>query len=113
MPEYTYTGIDRKGKKINGKLDAPSEGELRMILRGQGVRPTRIIKVGLLQQDLFTMIRGGVMGPVPIRVLANFTRQLHVLVGSGIPLVQALEVLGDQTPDPNLKKIILLSLIHI
>lgn len=74
MPQFQYSGVDRAGKKVEGKLDAPSEGELRMILRGQGVRPLKISKAGALQTDLTTLLRGGNAAPVQIRSLATFTR---------------------------------------
>lgn len=107
MPEYTYTGVDKQGRRVTGQIDAPNEGELRMLLRGQGVRPMRISRVSMIQADLGTLLRGGKIGKIPANILAAFTRQLHVLVGSGIPLVQSLEILGEQSVDPSLKKILL------
>lgn len=106
MAEFTFTGVDKSGKKVIGKMDAPTEGELRVILRGQGIRPMRIAKAGILQSDLGTMLRGG---GVKVRTaeLAAFTRQMYVLVGSGIPLVQALEILGEQSDNPGMKKVLL------
>ncbi|MGE0616328.1 MAG: type II secretion system F family protein, partial [Bacteriovoracia bacterium] len=106
MPEYQYQGVDKAGKRISGRLEAPTEGELRMMLRGQGIRPMRISKSGMLNADLGSIIRGGQLASVPLPQLALFTRQLQVLVGSGIPLVQSLEVLGDQASNPSLKKIL-------
>lgn len=105
MAEYQYQGVDKKGARVKGKLQATSEGELRMILRGQGIRPVKIGKVGMLEADLGSLFSGGKIGRIPVDNLSVFTRQLHVLVGSGIPLVQALEVLGEQTPHPGLRRI--------
>ena len=104
MAEFQYQGVDRAGKKVTGKLDAPSEGDLRMILRSQGVRPVRIGKVGVLNQDLGKLITGSATR-VPMAQLVTFTRQLHVLISSGVPLVQALEVLIEQS-GPALKNIV-------
>lgn len=106
MPEFQYVGVDRSGKKVDGKVEAPHEGEVRMILRGQGVRPVRISKVGVMNQDLGLLLRGVTGGGVSTESLAIFTRQLHVLIGSGIPLVQALDALADQTQDRSLKSIL-------
>lgn len=103
MPEFTYTGIDRTGKRVHGRLEAPNEGELRMLLRTQGIRPTRIAKASVLNTNLGSLLRGG---GVPAKELAIFTRQMHVLISSGIPMVQSLEILSDQTPDPILKNVI-------
>ena len=106
MPEFQYVGVDKYGKKTEGKIEAPNEGELRMLLRGRGIRPLRLGKVGLLQQDLGSIFKLGGGQSVNVGNLALFTRQLHVLVASGIPLVQSLDILGDQSSDPALKRII-------
>ncbi len=105
MAEFQYQGVDRAGKRVKGKMEASNEGELRMILRGQGIRPTRVGKANFFDQDIASMFRGGAVGRIPLDNLSVFTRQLHVLVGSGIPLVQSLEVLGEQTPHPGLRRV--------
>jgi type IV pilus assembly protein PilC len=104
MAEFQYQGVDKAGKKVEGKLQAPSDGELRMMLRGMGVRPTRISKVGALNQDLGSLL--GKTGSVSTETLVTFTRQLQVLIGSGVPLVQALDLLTQQTVDRTLKSAI-------
>jgi type IV pilus assembly protein PilC len=106
MAEYLYQGVDRSGKKVNGKLDAPNEGELRMALRGQGIRPTNISKVGALNSNISTLLRGAIR-EVPLSELVTFTRQLQVLIGSGIPLVQGLEILTEQAGASTLRTIVL------
>jgi type IV pilus assembly protein PilC len=105
LPEFQYQGVDKQGKKVAGKIDAPSEGELRMILRAQGVRPVRIGRVSVLAADLKKI--GGGSGKVQSLALFTFTRQLHVLISSGVPLVQAMDVLVAQTNDKTLKSIII------
>lgn len=108
MSEWDYTGVNRSGQRVTGSVEASTEGELRMILRGQGVRPTRIGKKGALNSDIGALLRGffgSGMPRVSSASLANFTRQMQVLVSSGIPLVQAIEILADQTPDPGLRSI--------
>jgi type IV pilus assembly protein PilC len=103
--EFEYRGVDKGGKKVQGKVDAPNEGEVRMILRGQGIRPTRISKVSALNADLGSLLGGG-GGSVSIHGLVIFTRQLHVLISSGVPLVQAIDVLTEQTNERSLKAIL-------
>lgn len=105
MPQFQYQGVDKQGKKVSGKLDAKNELELRMVLRGQGVRPVRIAKASALNTDLGSLLRGGAIGTIGLEPLSVFTRQLQVLISSGIPLVQSLEVLTDQTPDPKIKRV--------
>ncbi len=106
MPEFQYQGVDKAGKRVQGKIDASSEGDVRMILRGMGIRPVRISKVSALNADLGKLLTKN-SGSVKIESLVVFTRQLNVLIGAGIPLVQALDVLIDQSADRDLKNIVI------
>jgi type IV pilus assembly protein PilC len=44
------------------------------------------------------------IGKVPSKSLAIFTRQLSVMIDAGLPIVQCLELLGKEEPDPKLSK---------
>jgi type IV pilus assembly protein PilC len=103
MLEYQYNGVDKTGKKVSGKMQAGSEGELRMALRAQGIRPTKISSGAGLRNLGATLT--GTTGTVPIEVLVAFTRQLQTLIGSGIPLVQGLEILSEQATHPRMKAV--------
>lgn len=114
MAEYTYTGIDRQGKKVTGTLNVQDEAELRASLRAQGIRPIRLMEGAApagavdLNQDVLALFKPKPgEGKVGTSLLATFTRQIQVLVGSGIPIVTALEILGEQSDDGNLKAIVL------
>lgn len=104
MAEFEYQGVDRKGVKQSGKLEAASEGDVRMILREQGIRPTRISK-GKAKVDIPTPSQVSSI-KVPIQPLVLFTRQLQVLLNAGVPLVQALDILVEQTDHPGLKSVV-------
>jgi type IV pilus assembly protein PilC len=108
MPEYFYVAADRGGKKIEGKMIASSEGELRMTLRGQGLRPVKITRPSVTQLDIGAFIAEftGAASNVPLEVVMNFVKQLQVMISSGVPLVQALDLFHDQEANPTLKKII-------
>lgn len=111
MPVFVYTGVDRQGKQVKGEMDAANEGEFRMALHAQGVRPRSIS----LSRGAVGRLAGGGAGvaggnysntkiPVPIVVL--FTRQLQLLISSGIPLVQGIEILIEQSNHPGMKAIL-------
>jgi type IV pilus assembly protein PilC len=108
MAEFSYIAATRDGKKIEGTLASPSEGELRMTLRGQGLRPITISRVGVANTDVMGAIRGllGTSNSVPSARLLNFIRQLHVMITSGVPMVQAIELFHDQEPEGSLKRIL-------
>ena len=108
MPEFNYVAADRAGKKVQGKMEATNEGELRMSLRGQGLRPVKISKANLAQVDIGSYLSDliGTSGTVPTDRLMNFIKQLHVMITSGVPLIQALELFHDQETHPLMKKIL-------
>jgi type IV pilus assembly protein PilC len=107
MSDYTYVGVDKTGKRISGKVEAPSDGELRMQLRTQGIRPTQIFKNPLAGEKKRSIFQKDISkASVPLEHLLIFTRQLFVLVSSGIPLVQSIETLADQQVHPDLKQIL-------
>jgi type IV pilus assembly protein PilC len=101
MPEYKYEGVDKEGKSIQGQLNATSDGELRMMLREMRIRPKKVSQVRLKAPSSLVKIQS-----LPIHVLVGFTRQLQVLIGSGIPIVQGLEILNEQASNLILKIIV-------
>ncbi len=108
MPVFEYRALDVKGKNIKGILDADSESQARTKLRSQGKYPVSIaVSRG---REGKAGSRGG-HGPalferVKSEEISVMTRQLATLMGAGIPLVQALDSLVDQTKNSVLKKVI-------
>ena len=106
MPVYEYRALDKKGKKNKGIIDAESEVQARLKLRSSGQFPVSISESrGRSVADrrgssihLFSRVK-----PEDVSVM---TRQLATLMGAGIPLVQALTSLVDQTGNALFKKII-------
>jgi type IV pilus assembly protein PilC len=98
MAQFNYQGVNRAGKKVNGVLDAAEEGQIRMQLRSMGIRPTRISVGGAGANDLGAFFKqGGAKTSLNLMQILVFTRQLGVLISAGIPVVQALEILADQS----------------
>jgi len=96
MAEFFYEGVDRNGKNISGKLDGASEGDLRVSLRSMGIRPRKITQA----KGATSSVSGA---RVPLVDVLAFIRQLQVLISSGVPLVQSLEILSEQSPNKVLK----------
>jgi type IV pilus assembly protein PilC len=95
---FTWEGKDKKGNKIRGKILAVNEQAARADLRRQNIVATRIRK----QRQLFG---GG--GKVSAADIAIFSRQLSTMLASGIPLVQAFEIVGVGHEKPAMQKLIL------
>jgi type IV pilus assembly protein PilC len=95
---YQWEGMDKKGVRIKGRSVAASEQALKNELRRQGVVATRIRK----QSQAF---KSG--GRVKAEDIAIFSRQLATMLGAGIPLVQAFEIIGAGHEKPAMQKLVL------
>ncbi len=95
---FAWEGMDKRGNRIKGKSLAPDEAALRAELRRQGIAPSKIKK----QSQAFKS--GGKVKPEDIAV---FSRQLATMLASGIPLVQAFEIVGNGHEKPSVQKLIL------
>jgi general secretion pathway protein F len=104
---YEYKGLDGAGRIARGIIDADSPRLARAKLRRSGIFPTEImtdrhtkrsVAEGVSIGELFTRIR--------IQDISIMTRQMATLVGAGLPIVEALNALIDQTENVRLKKVI-------
>ncbi len=95
MPTYNYVARAFNGKNIQGTIEANNESEARIMLRAKKLIPVSV-GVGTLKSK---RQEGAKVSRVKVKSkdLQIFTRQLSVLISSGVPLLQALEVLS-QTP---------------
>lgn len=99
MPVYEFTALDSSGNKNKGILDADSLTAARQKIRSRGdypidIRETKTKAKGRSLSVSPSLKFGGRVKPQEIYVA---TRQLATLLGAGIPLVQALDGLIEQT----------------
>ena len=110
MPAYEYKALDRNKKSVKGVIEAESSKIARSKLKKQG----------LFLTDLSEQ-KGGVAQGSGINIqidfsrffqrvsasdLAEMTSQLATLISAGIPMVEALSALVDQTENQALKVIL-------
>jgi len=105
MPVFEYKAISAKGKEIKGVIDSESIRLARQKLKIDGIFPTEIKesedvakKKGLSITKTWTFHR-----KTSVAKLAFATRQLATLVNAGMPLVETLKAVSEQTDDPILK----------
>jgi type IV pilus assembly protein PilC len=96
--KYKYTAIDKLGNTVSGMLSASSAGLARLEISGLGLQPVAIEQRKSLMQ--FEITRKKVK---PALVMA-FSRQLGVFIRSGIPIIDALEIIETDTSDKLFKK---------
>ena len=104
MGVYAYKGIDARGKSVKGIRDADSAKGLRTLLKRDGVLATEILEQSeaarKASRDIDFRRFFQRVSPVDVAVA---TRQLSVLLRSGVPLVEALSALIEQLDHPDLK----------
>lgn len=100
----TYQYVARNpatGEKINAKVEADDEQAAAKLIRQEGLAPISI-KV--------ERVGGGMLGHFSNRVRAKdkvlFSRQLATLINAGLPLVQSLRSVAQQTTSKPLKIVI-------
>ncbi len=115
MPVYEYKGLTEAGKPTRGVRDADSLKTLRALLRKDGIFLTEVTaeKAAAGAEGNSGALRGrevNVQKLVGSRIgssdIAVMTRQLAVLIGAGVTLVEGLTTLQDQLDHPRLKLII-------
>jgi len=97
---YQWRGLNRKGKKVSGELNANSILELKAQLRKQGITPGKINKKA---KPLFGL--GGDKKILPVDI-AVITRQIATMLGAGVPLVQTIEMIGSGHNNGNMQKLL-------
>ena len=99
--KYRYEAYDPSGARVKGVETATSSGSVHLALLDKGFQPIEVKeKPNILQLEITKK-------KVPRKDVMNFTRQLAVFIRSGIPIMEALEVIVEETQSKLLKGILL------
>ena len=101
MPTFTWKGKNKTGQRQEGVLVADSRSAATAALKRQQIQVTSVRQKGG-QIPLVPKL------PVNIekKRVAVFTRQFSVMLDAGLPLVQCLEILGEQEENAVFREII-------
>src|SRR5579859_5866317 len=95
MTSFTYTARTADGQLKNATLEAPNKDDAMAQLKRQKLNVVKIDETGKKKKT----------GPIGMRDIVIFTRQFSTMINSGLPLVQALDILSEQSENPNLKAV--------
>jgi type IV pilus assembly protein PilC len=98
MPMYEYTARNSTGQIQKGQLEAQSTDEVNAHLR-----KNRMMLVSVRQAP--KAISFGGPGRIKTRDIVIFTRQFATMINAGLPLVQSLTILAQQTENKALKDV--------
>lgn len=108
MPNYDYVGVDKRGKKVKGTMEADSPKMLRQLLKQRGIYITQIGAGRKAGQSILSaeVDFAAMFEKITPQDISIFTRQLATLVKARIPLADALAACTEQVDKPKLKKIL-------
>jgi general secretion pathway protein F len=107
VPVFEYKALDPRGRNVEGLKEAESPKSLRSALRRDGLFLTEVLG----QKEAAAAAKRDVsvrrwMRRISSGDIAITTRQLAVLVGAGVPLVEALGALVDQVDHERMKRVV-------
>lgn len=103
MAQFNYRAVDASGKKAKGSLEAETARAARARLRSRGLMP---LEVNPVKRVAAARQSGYSGGRVPPKELAAAMRQLSVLVGAGLPVVEALAAASEQAGKSKLGRVL-------
>lgn len=100
--DYTYLGYGEDRRIVKGSISAASERAAVDMLANVGYQVVSLKPMTRFLPDFSKLLQGKVK---PAEII-TFSRQLALLLESGVGIVQSLELLGNQTSDKQLKKVL-------
>jgi type IV pilus assembly protein PilC len=99
---WLWEAKTKQGEVKKGEMEAGDATAVDARLKSLGLTPTKVKRKSAF--DMNISLPG--MGGVAQKDVLIFTRQFATMIDAGLPLVQCLEILGSQTDNPTLKKVI-------
>jgi len=93
--QFLWEGRDKSGKTIKGEMRAAGEASVSAHLRRQGIQVTKVKK------------RRGSTQKITDKDIAMFTRQLATMLRSGVPLLQAFDIVGKGHSNPSVTRLLM------
>ena len=104
MESFSYKAVNTAGKDVKGSVEAESREEAARKIKEQGLVPVSIGKQGALDKDVNIPIFKG--KKIPARDMSVFCRQFASILKAGVSVINALEMLAEQTENKKLKEAI-------
>lgn len=100
MGRYAYTALGADGSMVSGVEAAASSGAAHLALVGRGFQPLNVTERKSILKFEITKKK------VPRKQVMHFSRQLAVFLKAGIPILEALEVINEETSDKVMQRVL-------
>ncbi|HTR21876.1 MAG TPA: type II secretion system F family protein [Gemmatimonadales bacterium] len=100
MPVFEYTARNLKGDLVKNQIDLPSKDDVVAHLR-----KNRLVVVQIREAPKAISLGGMFKAGIKTRDVVIFTRQFATMINSGLPLVQSLDILAQQTENKALAEV--------
>ena len=90
MPIFKYKGYTSSGDDVTGSVEASGYNDAVGRVRAEGIFPVTVAESGV-------PIKRGLLRRTDESFLPSMTRQLSVLLSSGVPLIEALQSLSSES----------------
>jgi type IV pilus assembly protein PilC len=95
LSTFSWEGKDKSGKMVRGEIRAAAAGLVRTTLRRQGILVTKVSKQSFR-----------IKGKVTEKDVTLFTRQMATMLKSGVPLLQAFDIVSKGASNAAVSKLL-------
>jgi type IV pilus assembly protein PilC len=100
VSKFSYKALDTEGRKVSGVESAETSGAAHLALLERGYQPLEVTeKKSVLTFEITKKM-------VPRKDVGHFSRQLAVFMRAGIPIMEAMEVILDETAQKLMRKVL-------
>ncbi|MCL2718223.1 MAG: type II secretion system F family protein [Lachnospiraceae bacterium] len=100
MPIFAYRIVTPEGKERKGTMEAKTADQLTQIMKNQGNIVLSVGEASILQKDINISF---LQKNVKARDFSIFCRQIVSIIGAGVSIINALEMMKDATENKTLK----------
>lgn len=98
---FLWEGTDKKGNRVKGEVLSSTDTMAKAELRRQGINPLKVRKKPK------PLLGGTGKKKITAKDIAIFSRQLATMMSSGVPLVQAFEIIGRGHENPSMRDLVM------
>lgn len=101
MATYEYMAVDKSGKQKKGTMDAQTPERVKEFLKNEGLIPISVKEQSFLNKDISIGTK-----KVKARDMSVFCKQFASIMQAGVTIINALQMLSEQTENKTLREAI-------